>query len=399
MINYTYKFRLHPNKEQAILLAKHFGCCRFVYNHYLDQRIDFYLHNKENTKKSLNYNDNAKDLTKLKEELVWLSEVNAQSLQHSLKHLEGAYGKFFARSAKFPRFKCKFGKQSFTVPQHASVEDNKLYIGKFKEGIKIVVHREIEGEIKHVTVSKNKANQYFACLCVEREIKKLKKVKQEVGIDLGVKTLATCSNGKIFKKFSFKKTLTTRLLKLQQWFARTSKTTKLHEKLKLKIAKLWQKLKNIRDDYLHKVSRKIIDENQVIILEDLHVSGMLRNHCLAKAVQDSCLSELVRQVKYKSEWYGRQLVQVSRWFPSSKTCNNCGHIKQDLTLGDREWECPRCHVKHDRDLNASKNIYQQGCNLLNRRNYEDGLGTGSKTRKWVKSVGEHSGLKQEAATL
>lgn len=396
MVNYTYKFRLYPNKEQEILLAKHFGCCRFVYNHYLDERVNFYLHNKENTKKSLNYYDNAKDLTNLKQELTWLNEVNAQSLQFTLKCLEGAYGKFFARSAKFPRFKCKFGKQSFCVPQHASVEDNKLYIGKFKEGIRMVVHRKIQGEIKHVTISKNKAGQYFACICVEREIKKLRKTKQEVGIDLGIKTLATCSNGTTFKKFSWKETLTTRLLKLQQWFARTTKGTELHNKIRKKIAKLWQKLKNIRDDYLHKVSRKVIDKNQVIVLEDLNVSGMLRNHCLARNIQNSCLSELTRQLKYKSDWYGRTVVRVSRWFPSSKTCNNCGYIKQDLTLSDREWTCPRCNVWHDRDLNAAKNIYQQGCNLLNRRNYEDGLGTGSKTRKWSKTAGEHSGLKQEA---
>ncbi|NIQ15694.1 MAG: IS200/IS605 family element transposase accessory protein TnpB, partial [Candidatus Dadabacteria bacterium] len=323
-------------------------------------------------------------------------ETNAQSLQFALKCLEGAYGKFFDRKAKFPKFKCKNSKQSFCVPQDINIKNSKLYISKFREGIKIIAHRSIEGKIKHATISKNKAGQYFACICVERNIKKLPKVKSKIGVDLGVKTLATCSNGKSFRKFAFKETLTKRLVKLQQWFARTTKGTKLHEKIRNKIAKLWQKLKNSREDYLHKVSRKIIDENQVIILEDLNVNGMLKNHCIAKGVQNSCLSELVRQIKYKANWYGRTVAQISRWFPSSKTCNNCGYIKQDLMLESRKWICPRCNSWHDRDLNAAKNICKQGANMLNRRGYGDGLGTGGKTSSVVaKSFKKHSRMKQE----
>ncbi len=379
MVNYTYKFRLYPTKEQEVLLTKHFGCCRYVYNHYLNKRIKHYLENNQR----LNYYDDAKDLTKLKKQFSWLKEVNSQSLQFAIKCLEGAYGKFFEKKAKFPKFKHKHGKQSFCVPQHINVDNNKLYICKFKEGIKIIVDRKIEGEIKHVIVNQNKAGQYFACVCVEKNLIPLPPNKFEVGLDLGIKTLVTCSNGKRFQQCSIKNTLQHRLVKLQQWLSRTTKGTKLHEKIRKKIAKLWQKLKNIRNDHLHKISRKIIDENQVIVIEDLNVSGMLRNHCLARSLQNSCFSELVRQLKYKGSWYGRTILQIDRWFPSSKTCSNCCYVKDNITLNEREWICPRCYSNHDRDLNAAKNIHKQGINMLNRRNYGDGLGTGCETLRVV----------------
>lgn len=357
--SYTYKFRLYPTKTQEVLLSKHFGCVRFIYNHFLGQRVDAYL----NEKKTLNYYDNAKDLTQLKKEKVWLKEVNSQSLQFTLKCLEGAYGKFFARSAKFPRFKSKKGKQSFCVPQHGKVKDGRLFIGKFRKGIKIKVHRPIEGEVKHITVSRNPSGQYFACICVEREMKRLPPKTKVVGVDLGIKTLATQSDGKTYPNIRPYRTLEDRLAKLQQWFSRTEKGSQHRERLRKRIAKLYQRITNIRNDHLNKVSWQMVRDNGTIVLEDLNIKGMMKNHCLAKAVADVSLADLVRMVKYKAAWYGRDVLQVDRWFPSSKTCGECGYIKQDLTLGDREWTCPRCEVKHDRDLNAAKNIKRQGLAL------------------------------------
>lgn len=393
MANYTYKYRIYPNETQQVLLNKHFGCVRFIYNHFLNQRVDAYM----NQQKSLNYYDNAASLTELKKELVWLKEVNSQSLQFSLKCLEGAYGKFFARSAKFPRFKSKKSKQSFCVPQHGKIEDNLLFIGKFKQGIKIVIDRPIVGEIKHITVSKNPSGQYFACVCVEREIKKLSPRTKAVGIDLGIKTLAVQSDGKTYANIRPYKTLEKRLAKLQQWFSRTTKGTNLHEKVRLRIAKLHQKISNIRNDHLQKVSWQIVKNNGVIVLEDLNVKGMMKNHCLAKSIADVSLSELVRMIKYKAEWYGRTVLQVDRWFPSSKTCYDCNYVKQDLTLEDREWLCPRCNVKHDRDLNAARNIRKQGITTAGTA----GIAWGAEVRLESDEtfVIRHSALKQETPTL
>lgn len=395
MANYTYKYRIYPNETQQVLLNKHFGCVRFIYNHFLNQRVDAYM----NQQKTLNYYDNAASLTELKKELVWLKEVNSQSLQFSLKCLEGAYSKFFARSAKFPRFKSKKSKQSFCVPQHGRIENNFLFIGKFKQGIKIVIDRPIVGEIKHITVSKNPSGQYFACVCVEREIKKLPPRTKVVGIDLGIKTLAVQSDGKTYANIRPYRSLEKQLAKLQQWFSRTTKGTNLHDKVRLRIAKLHQKISNIRNDHLQKVSWQIIKNNGVIILEDLNVKGMMKNHCLAKSIADVSLSELVRMIKYKAEWYGRTVLQVDRWFPSSKTCYDCNYVKQDLTLEDREWLCPRCGIKHDRDLNAARNIRKQGITTAGTA----GLAWGAEAEVRLESdetfVIGHSALKQETTTL
>lgn len=383
IVNYTYKFRLYPDKEQAILLAKHFGCHRFVYNHFLAERINYYLEHKETDaeKKSLNYYDQAKKLTGLKKEFVWLKEPNSQSLQFVLSCLETAYNNFFNGRAKLPKFHSKKGKQTFTAPQNVEIRNGKLSIPKFKDGIKCKFHREIEGEIKTCTISKNPSGQYHASILVERDMKKLPKLKKSVGVDLGIKTLAVCSDGRKYDNIKPYRTLEARLKKLNQWFSRTTKGTTLHERVKRKIAKLYQHITNIRDDYLHKISRQLVDENQIILLEDLSVKGLIANRKQSKSVWDCSWSKLITMVKYKAEWYGREVVQISRWFPSSKTCSKCHYVKQDLTLEDREWVCPKCGVKHDRDYNAAVNIKQQGLNLLNRRNCEGSVGTGSKTKE------------------
>lgn len=374
LTDYTYKFRLYPTQEQEIKLANHFGCVRWVYNHFLDRRVKFYLEAKEKdlAKKSLNYNDDAKELTGIKEETEWLNEVNCQSLQHALKHLDSGFNRFYKKLARFPKFKKRNHKQSFRIPQYVQVEDGKLYIVKFREGIEINLHRPIEGEIRNATISRNKTGQYFVSIGVQRNIKKLPKSKRLIGIDLGVKALATCSDGTTYKNIKPYRTLENKRRVLAKALSRSVKGTKGREKARRKLAKLDNRIRNIRQDYLHKVSHRIVSENQTIVMEDLNVSGMMKkNGKLSKSIWDCSLYELVRQITYKAKWYGREFLQVSRWFPSSKTCGNCGYINDALTLSDREWTCPRCEVKHDRDMNAACNILRQGLNENNRRNYGD----------------------------
>lgn len=366
-IEYTYQLRLFPNKEQEILLSKHFGSIRYVYNLFLDKRTKFYLESKEKqlAKKTLTYVDMAKELTEIKskKETEWLNECNAQSLQHAIKHLDGAYNRFFKKLSKFPRFKSKKNKQSFRVPQFVTIENGKIYFPKFKEGIKIDQHREVEGEINFATITKNKANQYFACIGVTRNIEPKPKINKTIGIDLGIKSLVVGSDGQTFPNIKTTKKYEKQLKLRQKELSRTKKGSKGRDKARLKVGKLQVKIANIRHNHLHQITSKLINENQVIIMEDLSVKNMMKTHCLAKSIGDASWGELVRQITYKAGWYGRKIVKIDRYFPSSKTCNHCGYIKDDLTLKDREWECPRCKKLLDRDYNASLNILKQGLNL------------------------------------
>lgn len=370
MSHYCYKYRLVPTVEQQAKLAAHFGCVRFVYNHFLEKRKNQYLKSQEGT----SYNKQAGELTALKKELTWLKETNSQSLQHSLKCLQAAYNNFFAKRAKFPRFKSRKDKQSFTVPQHVEVKDGRIHFPKFKEGIKLRLHRPLEGEIKHATIYRNSAGQYFACILVEKEIQPLPRKTTEVGIDLGISALATCSNGEVFDNIRPYRNLQRRLRLLQKAVSRKEKGSKNREKARRRLAKCHQRIADIRNDHLHKVSRSIVDDNQVIVLEDLHVKGMMANRRLAKSIADVSLSELVRQIGYKAMWAGRTFLQIDRWFPSSKTCSSCGFIVDKLPLDSREWECPRCGEVHDRDYNASVNILHEGKRTVGTTGIACGLG-------------------------
>lgn len=390
MAHYTYKYRLYPNKEQQVRLSAHFGCCRFVYNHFLAQRKDAYLANGT----SPNYYAQAADLTKLKNEKEWLYDTNSQVLQFELKCLQTAYNNFFEKCAKLPRFHSRKDKQSFTIPQFVELKDNKVHFPKFKDGIKVKLHRPLGGEIRHATISRNCAGQYHVAILVERNIEPLKKVKQEVGIDLGITALVTTSTGKEYKNIRPYRTLQRRLRLLQKAVTRKKiKGTNNRNKAIIRLARLHNRIANIRNDHLHKVSRNIIDENQVIALETLNVSGMMRNRCLAKSIADVSLSELVRQIEYKANWYGRTAIKVDRWFPSSKTCSECGFVVEKLPLDIREWACPRCGVKHHRDKNAAINIYREGKRTVG----TTGLASGLNVRP--KSNLRRLRLKDEAPTL
>ena len=366
--DYTYKMRLYPNKEQEVLLSKHFGSIRFVYNLFLDRRTKFYLEAKEKqlAKKTLTYVDMAKELTQIKskEETEWLNEINSQSLQHAIKHLDSAYNRFFKKLAKFPRFKSKKNKQSFRIPQFVKVELGKIYFPKFKEGIHMDDHRGIVGEINYATITRNKAGQYHACIGVTREIAPKMKTNKTIGIDLGLKSLVVCSDGQRFDNIKTTKKYEQKLRLRQKELSRTKKGSKGRDKARLKVGKVQVKIANIRHNHLHQITSKLIRENQTIVCEDLSVKNMMANHCLAKSIGDASWSELVRQLTYKAGWYGRKVVKINRFFPSSKTCSHCGYINDGLTLDQREWDCPRCQEKLDRDLNASQNILRQGLNNL-----------------------------------
>jgi len=358
----SFKFRIYPNKEQEILLAKHFGACRFVFNHYLNKRKETYLE----VKKSLNYYDNANDLTQLKkdEDYIWLKEINSQSLQSSLRNLDTSYGKFFRKQTKFPRFKSKYDRQSFKIPQFVKLENNKLIIPKFKDGIKINLHREIEGNIEFVTISKSTTGKYYASLTCEVQHKPFDKTNSKVGIDTGIKDLAILSDKTTYENI---KTLKTKLRKLkynQRQLSKKQKDSSSRNKQKQKLAILHEKITNVRKDYLHKISTEIVKNHDIISVEDLAVKNIMKNHKLAQAMSDVSLGTFYSMLEYKCDWNDKQFVKIDRFFPSSKMCSNCGWINQDLTLNIREWECPSCGLKHDRDFNASKNILKQGLKIL-----------------------------------
>jgi len=359
----AYKFRIYPTKVQAELMAKHFGSTRFVWNYFLALRKDSYLEDKM----SLNYYDNAKTLTLLKKdsELDWLKDINSQALQATLKDLDTAYGRFFKKQAMFPKFKSKFKSvDSFRCPQSVGIRDGKLSIPKFREGINLRMHREIIGKILFATVSRTPTGKHFVSITCEAEHTALPSTDKEIGIDLGIKDLAICSDGKVFKNPKVTNKHAKKLAYEQRQLSKKVKGSGKRTKQRKKVAAVHEVIKNARADNIHKLTHSVIQDNKAVVIEDLHVKGMIKNHCLAKAIADVSWSELTRQLEYKAQWNERDFIKIDRWFPSSKTCNVCNFIKQDLQLKDRKWTCPQCGTVLDRDLNASKNILKQGLKIL-----------------------------------
>ena len=355
----SYKFRLIPTEEQSVLLSKHFGCVRFVYNHFLKEKQDHYLLNK----KTMNYNNCCKSLTQLKttQDCIWLNEVNSQAIQASLHHLENAYQAFFSKRSKFPKFKSKKNNHdSFSVPQGVKVlKNNKIQIRKFKEGIKFIKHREIKGKIKSATVLRTPTGKYYISILTEQEpIKHLPKTDKNIGIDLGIKDFAITSEGQRYTNPKFLYKFQRKLKTAQQHLSRKVKGSKSREQARLKVARIHEKITNSRNDMQHKVSMSLIRKYDMIALEDLNVKGMVKNHCLAKAISDAAWSSFVTKLTYKAQWYGKTVIKIDRFFPSSKTCSDCGHIKESLDLSERSWTCV-CGAQHDRDVNASKNILKR----------------------------------------
>ena len=367
LVNYAYKFRLYPNKEQRVLLEKHFGTTRYIWNYFLNKRQDDYLKNKEDIeakkiKSSASYYNDAKHLTQLKKEVgkEWINETNSQSLQSTLKYLELAYTRFFKKIADFPSFKKKKNKQSFTIPQFLTIEQGKIIFPKFRDGIKVKSHREVEGRIVVSTLSKNTAGQYYISIITEREVNTLPANDNKIGVDVGIKDFAVCSNGKRFEnpKYLIKKER--KLKRIQRSLSRKKKGSNNRNKMRLLLSKLHNKVTNSRKEFHHQISHKITSENQAIVIEDIQVKNLMKNHKLAKHITDVAWGQFINQLEYKSKWRDRTIIKIDRFYPSSKTCNNCNYIYEGLTLKMRSWVCPECKSELDRDYNASLNILKQG---------------------------------------
>lgn len=332
---------------------------------FLKERINEYRNNKQ----TLNYNDNAKDLTSLKKnpDFIWLNEVNSQSMQQSLKNLEGAYKNFFKHITKFPKFKSKNNRNSFHIPQFIKLNGNKLSIPRFKQPIECIIDRKFYGSIRNCTISRTTTNEYFVSILVECEHRILPKTGREIGIDLGVKTLAVTSNYEIFKNNRYTKTYAKELKRQQEYLARKTKGSHTYNKQKHKVARIHKKITNSRVDNLHKVSTKLIADYDTIYLEDLAIKNMVKNHKLAKSISDASWGEFVRMLEYKALWNEKEIVKINRFYPSSKLCNICGYKNVNLTLNDREWTCA-CGTVHDRDYNAALNILKEGIKTKQKQN-------------------------------
>lgn len=355
----AFKFRLLPTKEQEVLLSKHFGCSRFIYNHFLSEKQKHYLENKT----TLNFNQCAGNLVAKKKEegFKWLKEVNSQVLISTLMNLETAYGNFLKKKTNFPRFKSKSNKNSFQIPQHISLKDgNIVQIPKFKEGLKFIQHRELKGEIKSATISKSTTGKYYiSFLCVVQKPVKHKKTGKSVGIDLGIKDFIITSEGQRYCNPKFTKKYEIKLAKKQRILSRKQKGSKGREKARLSVAKIYEKITNSRNDMQHKISSKLVKEYDLIAIEDLNVKGMVKNRCLSKAISDVSWSSFVTKLKYKAQWNGKEVIVIDRFYPSSKTCSCCDNVKETLSLDERTWTCSKCNTLHDRDVNASKNILRR----------------------------------------
>lgn len=394
----SYQFELQPTQEQMELLNKHFGCVRFVYNHFLNERQNQYRANK----KSDNYYRQAAALTDLKkkEETTWLNEVNAQSLQFALRCLDTAYVNFFRGNAKFPRFKSKKHKSSFTVPSRIRLDRNMIYIARFREGIRVIDHREVRGIISRCTLSKTPAGKYLVSVLSQEQYQPKEKTGAICGVDLGLKDFAITSDGVKFKNNKYTKKYEKKLAKAQKHLSRKTRGSNSFERQRRRVASVHEKIANSRRDNLHKVSHQLVTDYDIIVLEDLNIKGMVKNHKLAKHILDAGWGIFVGLLEYKADWNDKQIIRINRFFPSSKTCCECGWVKQDLSLSVREWTCPLCNAAHDRDFNAANNILKEGLKILNSAGTVENTGgdlnkTSAKKRGSVKPEAHPFGLTVE----
>lgn len=365
----AFKYRIYPNKSQKVLLSKTFGCIRVIWNANVES---FNSYDKDS---------NPKPKIIIKSDLIidkpWLNEISAAAIQQKIRDFQEITNQFFSKTRKKkigrPSFKKKSGNQSYRLPnQKFSLKDNKIRLEKI-EWVKISIDRNIPDNSKMLscTISMNCCGQYFVSILVDVVIPNKGKTGKSVGIDLGLKSFATLSDGVVIDNIKFFREKQSEIAKIQRHLSRKNKGSNRHRKNKIKIARLYNKIANKRNNFLHNVTTSLVNNYDVICIEDLNVSGMLSNHKLAKAISDTSFSMFRSMLEYKCNWYGKELVVIDRFYPSSKTCSKCGWKKEDLTLSDRVFKCENCGIEIDRDLNAAINIQRVGVDILYNRMQRD----------------------------